>query len=81
MWAIERTNKIYGIGGGISLGYYTGTTYQFKGEIYGEFIDWNRRTEAKPYTSKKRAENAMNKLKNKVGNWDELEVVPFAKND
>lgn len=81
MWVIERTVKIYGIGGGVDLAYYTGKTYQVQGEIYVEFIDWNRWTEAKPYTSKKRAENAMIKLKEKVGNWDELNVAPFSKND
>ncbi|MBP1046764.1 hypothetical protein I6N96_10850 [Enterococcus sp. BWM-S5] len=81
MWMIERTDKIYGVGGGVNLSYYTGETYQVQGEVYGVFIDWNRRTEAKPYTSKKRAENAMNALKKKVGNWDQLEVVPFPKKD
>jgi hypothetical protein len=81
VWMIERTNKVYGIGGGVTLGYYTGETYQVKGEVYGVFIDWYRRTEAKPYTSKKRAENAMNALKKKVGNWDKLDVVPFMMRD
>ena len=56
----------------LSLGYYTGYTYIHQGEYYGAFNDID---EAKVYTSKKRAVNAMEKLKLKVGNWEKMEVV------
>lgn len=80
-WVIKRTDQVYGLGGGTRVSYYIGKTYQLSGELYGEFIDWSRRKEAKPYSSEKRAENAMDKLKQKVGNWDKLEVVPFPEKD
>lgn len=52
-WVIERQMNNYGIGGGIDRSYYTGAKYSYKGEDYGEFLDGNRRSEAKKYTSKK----------------------------
>ncbi|GGD04474.1 hypothetical protein [Enterococcus wangshanyuanii] len=61
-------------GGGIEIEYYySGTTYIVQGEVFGNFVDDIRN--AKDYTSKKRAENAMEKLKNKVSNWSKMEVV------
>ncbi|EPH71487.1 hypothetical protein D929_02201, partial [Enterococcus faecalis 02-MB-P-10] len=53
--------------------YYSGRTYTVQGEVFGDFVDDIRN--AKNYTSKKRAENAMEKLKMKVGNWSNMWVI------
>lgn len=76
-WVIERCSANYGIGGGFDISYYTGKTYSFACEDYGEFLDWNQRNESKKYTSKKRAENAMAKLIVRVANAEKLKVKPF----
>lgn len=61
-------------GGGVEQWYYySGTTYTVQGEVFGNFMDDIRN--AKDYTSKKRAENAMEKLKIKVGNWSNMMVT------
>lgn len=61
-------------GGGIEQWYYySGTTYTVQGEVFGDFDDDIKN--AKNYTSKKRAENAMEKLKMKVGNWSHMWVI------
>ncbi|EFT47189.1 hypothetical protein [Enterococcus faecalis] len=60
-------------GGGIEWYYYSGTTYTVQGEVFGNFVDDIRN--AKDYTSKKRAENAMEKLKIKVWNWSNMMVI------
>ncbi|MDY5172198.1 hypothetical protein [Enterococcus faecalis] len=53
--------------------YYSGTTYTVQGEMFGNFVDDIRN--AKDYKSKKRAENAMEKLKIKVWNWSNMMVI------
>ncbi|EHS2295111.1 hypothetical protein KVJ53_002233 [Enterococcus faecalis] len=61
-------------GGGVEQWYYySGTTYTVQGEVFGNFVDDIRN--AKDYTSKKRAENAMEKLKIKVRNWSNMMVI------
>lgn len=57
-----------------SVLYHTGNTYIHQEERYGAFNDIK---EAKVYTSQKRAANAMEKLKLRVGNWEIMKVAPL----
>lgn len=53
--------------------YYTGKSYMYQGEWYLVFDKDSK--EAKKYSSKKRAMNAMNKLQYKFANSVEMKVV------
>lgn len=74
---IERQSRNYSIAGGIDKDYFLGKIYQFHGVRYGEFIGWNRRKEAKVYSSEKRAENAKDRLLLRIENGGRLVVVPI----
>lgn len=60
---IEDTS--FGIGDGISIGYWDGKAYRGDDVIFPGVCDNKKDERVKVYTSKKRAENAVDKLEEK----------------
>lgn len=74
---VLRTKPYVGNGTSLWDGYYTGDTYQYEGEIYA--VANTPISKAKKYSSRKRAENAVESLENKVCNYL-FEVVEIQEN-